>query len=107
MFSRILTERLQIVTDASNGCASGFLDSGIEGSGLRRWQVMFEALRLSFFIFTGLIGRVIGRVISRSSADLRQVQREVAPRDHSLAFSEIRSQISILSWEITLIPIFF
>jgi len=93
VISRTLTIRLQIVTDASNGSASGFLDCGVEGSGLRSWQVMFEALRLLFLLlfglFNGLIGRVISRVISWSSAELRQVQHEVAPRDHSLAFSEI------------------
>ena len=76
---------------------------------------MFEALRLFLLflfglfngligLFNGLIGRVTGRVISWSSAELRQVQYEVAPRDHSLAFSEIRGQIFILSWEITFIP---
>ena len=108
VISRALTIRLQIVTDASNGSASGFLDCGVEGSGLRSWQVMFEALRLLFLLlfglFNGLIGRVISRVISWSSAELRQVQHEVAPRDHSLAFSEIRGQIFIFSWEITPIP---
>jgi len=89
--SRILTVRLQIVTDTSNGCASGFLNSGVEGSGLRCWQVMFETLRLCFLLFTGL-------------AELRQVQHELASRNNNLAFSEIRGQIFILSWEITLIP---
>jgi len=68
VFSRALTIRLQIVTDACNGSASGFLDSGVEGSVLRSWQVMFETLRLCCLLFIGLIGRVIGR----SFAVLRQ-----------------------------------
>jgi len=93
VFSRALTIIIQIVTDPCNGSASGFLDSGVEGSVLRSWQVMFESLRLLFLLlfglFNGLIGRVIGRFISWSSAEFRQVQHEVAPRDHRLAFSEI------------------
>ena len=88
-----VTEILQIVTDASNGCASGLLDSGVEGSFLRRWQVMFETCRLFFLLFTGLIGRVIGRVISLSILDLRQVQRKVATSrrfgETYLGFTEI------------------
>jgi len=104
-----LTEILQIVTDASNGCASGFLDSGVEGSFLRRWQVMFETCRLFFLLFTGLIGwviwRVIGRVISRSTLDLRQVQCKERPGDICLVFTEIWGQRIILCGEITMIHI--
>ena len=107
VFSRALTIRLQIVTDPCNGSASGFLDSGVEGSVLRSWQVMFESLRLLFLLLFGLFNGLIGRFISWSSAEFRQVQHEVAPRDHRLAFSEIRGQIFIFSWEITLLPMIF
>ena len=100
-----VTEILQIVTDASNGCASGLLDSGVEGSFLRSWQVMFETCRLFFLLFTGLIGRVIGRIISLSILDLRQVQRKVATSrrfgETYLGFTEIWGQRIISCGEIT------
>jgi len=82
VFSCVLTECLQIVTDTSSGCTSGFLDSGIESSFLRSWQVMFEACRL--FI------SLIGRVISGNFAELRQFQYEATFGQHScLAATEI------------------